>query len=407
MRDCEPEQPMRIAVIGGRGMPSDYSGIERIWEELYPLLAARGHAITAYCRPGVIDAELGMHKGVRLVTTPAPGPDAAQTLSHTRASILHAARCGDVHAGGKPFDLVALHALPPQWFVPLAKRLGLTVASHVHGLDWQRAKWKNAALGIGSCIIRAGERRMVREADAISVCAENLRDYYQTAYGKAVDVIPNGVVPDGGPATPCREPLDVHGLVAGRYVVSVGRIVPEKRIEDSIIAFLQAVEHQPALADCKLAIAGTGSGQYMDEIRRQADRSNGRVKLVGHLGANCVDGLFRLAAAYVTSSELEGLPSSVCEAMERSTPIVASDIPPHRQLLETVAHHGLLFPVGDAAASAERLRRVLLDRDLADTVAAEQKRHIRAHYSWPVLAGRFESFYREVVASRGVASRAA
>ena len=410
MPDIEPnvnDRPLRIAVIGGRGMPSTYSGVERIWEELYPQLASRGHRVTVYCRPGVIDAERGEHRGVRLVTTPAPGPDAAQTLSHTRSSLLHAARQGDVHDGGKPYDVVALHALPPQWFVPLARRLGLKVASHVHGLDWQRAKWRAMLMGIGSRIIRAGERRMVKMAGAISVCAENLADYYRVSHGRDVAVIPNGVLRDYTPPDVCMKDLAARGLEPRKYVVSVGRIVPEKRVEDSIAAFLKCVANEPALACYRLAIAGTGGGRYMEKIQAMADAAGGRVRLLGHLNADRVDGLFRCAAAYVTSSELEGLPSSVCEAMERLTPIVASDIPPHRQLLKTVAHHGLLFPVGNVDASAARLLRVLTDAALASAVAEEQKRHIRADYSWETLAVRFETFYRGVVAGDASASRAA
>ena len=160
-----PVRPMRIAAMGARGIPSNYSGIERIWGDLYPYLAARGHKITCYCRPGVIDGGRGEHAGVRLVTTGAPGGRSAETLSHSYTAMRHALTKGDVHDGGRPFDLIALHALPPQMFAAMPMRRGVPLVSHVHGLDWQREKWKRTPLGIGSRIIRAGERRMVRYAD--------------------------------------------------------------------------------------------------------------------------------------------------------------------------------------------------------------------------------------------------
>ncbi|MEL7239117.1 MAG: glycosyltransferase, partial [Planctomycetota bacterium] len=137
-----PLRPLRIAVIGGRGVPSNYSGVEHIWEQLYGLLAARGHRITVYCRPGVITGKLGTHRGMRLVTTKAFGGP-LETVTHSYASLKHACKHGDVHDDGKPFDLITLHALPPQVWAGMPRKFGIPLVSHVHGLDWQRAKWKN------------------------------------------------------------------------------------------------------------------------------------------------------------------------------------------------------------------------------------------------------------------------
>lgn len=389
-----PVQPLRIAVVGGRGMPSHYSGVERIWEELYPLLAKRGHHVTVYCRPGVIHGKEGEHRGVRLVTTSAPGGSSLKTLTHTWTSIRHAIRHGD---RGQPFDLLALHALPPQVFARMAARRGLPIVSHVHGLDWQRAKWRNTPLGIGARIIKAGERCMVRHASAISACADNLADYYRDAYGQTIEVIPNGVVPDDEPCDPCAAIMTQFKLTAGSYITSIGRIVEEKRVLDSIDAFQKLIA-DPAFNRYKFAIVGTGDGAYAKSVEAAAATSKGRIVLTGHLTNGSLDTIFRCAAAYITSSELEGLPSSVCEAMERYLPVIASEIPPHRQLLKCVEEHGAMFKVGDTTGAAAVLARVLSNSKLSETIAKAQKQHIRENYAWPVLAQRFESLYLDTVA---------
>ena len=44
---------MKIAILGTRGIPARYGGFETLAEQLATRLAARGHAVTVYCRkPG-------------------------------------------------------------------------------------------------------------------------------------------------------------------------------------------------------------------------------------------------------------------------------------------------------------------------------------------------------------------
>ena len=398
-----PVRPMRIAAVGARGIPSNYSGIERIWSDLYPYLAARGHQITCYCRPGVIEGETGEHAGVRLVTTGAPGGRSAETLSHSWTALRHALRRGDVHDGGRPFDLIALHALPPQMFAALPMRHGVPLVSHVHGLDWQREKWRRTPLGIGSRVIRAAERRMVRYADDIAVCATGLVDYFRDTYGRDTHFIPNGVMPCDENFEPDAATLRSFGLSAGGFVVCVGRLVREKRVEDAVAAFLRLKSqfpHTQRMAAAKFVVVGEGPpGGYVESLRALGGE---HVVFAGLQRGVALEALFRAAAAYVTASEMEGLPSSLLECMEYATPAVASAIPPHRQLLGGVDGYDLFADVGDVDGLARQLGRVLLDPDRAARVGAAQRRFVRANYSWPVLAERTEHLYGEAIARHAV-----
>lgn len=386
-----PARPLRIAAIGARGVPSNYSGVERIWEDLYSYLAAHGHRITCYCRPGVVEPGQGDYLGIRLVTTPCPGGRNAETLSHTWTSLRHALRHGDDADNGRPFDLIALHTLAPQWFSHLPGRVGIPVVSHVHGLDWQRQKWKRTPMRIGSRIIRHAERRMVHYASEIAVCSTNLVDYYRETYNRRVHYLPNGIIPGDAPFEPDTATLQRFGLTPGRFMVSIGRLVPEKRIEDTIAAFHLLRDR---FADLKLAIVGAAASEtYATRLR---GLGGPRVVFTGQQRGEALRTLFRSAAAYVTASELEGLPMSLLECMEAHTPAVASDIPPHRQLLTGVEGYDLLFPVGQPRTLAERLERLLTSPQRARELAAAQQRFVRAEYAWPVLAERIERLYRQV-----------
>jgi len=83
-------QPLRIAAIGMRGIPSNYSGIERGSENVYSILAERGHQITIYCRPECLSTPVDFYRGMRLVRTPALDSRSAGTVSHVCSSFLHA-----------------------------------------------------------------------------------------------------------------------------------------------------------------------------------------------------------------------------------------------------------------------------------------------------------------------------
>ena len=48
--DLHPPSPLRIAMIGTRGVPAAYGGFETAVEEIGSRLAARGHEVTVYCR---------------------------------------------------------------------------------------------------------------------------------------------------------------------------------------------------------------------------------------------------------------------------------------------------------------------------------------------------------------------
>ena len=386
-------EPLSIAVVGGRGMPSTYSGVESIWEGLYPRLVAAGHRVTVYCRPGVTD--LDEHRGVRLVTTGAPGGASAETLSHTWTALRHAARHGD--GDGRRFDVVALHALPSQVFAGLARRAARVVVSHVHGIDWQRAKWRNTPLGLGAKVIRAGERQMVKHATAVAVCAPGLADYYRDTYGLEVAVLTNGVdVDHATQADPSARVLDELGLKPGRYVVSVGRLVEEKRTHDTVAAHAQLIA-TPGLEDVKLAIVGEGPETPWLQAMRAA--AGPHVVFAGHRSGGDLEQLFRNAACYATASELEGLPMSVLEAMERRACVVASDIPPHRLMLDGAGTGELLFPVGDVSSLAGRLTRIFQASSLREELATLQRAHVRSEYTWDVLAERTAEFYAKVASS--------
>ena len=98
--------------------------------------------------------------------------------------------------------------------------------------------------------------------------------------------------------------------------------------------------------------------------------------LTGSLLAETV----RNAGLFVLPSDLEGLPLVVLEAMREEIPVVASDIPPHKQLIGE--DRGMLFKAGNLDSLVATLRQILArPADLA-TKTQKAKKYIQDNYSW-------------------------
>jgi hypothetical protein len=59
---------MRIAMLGTRGVPSVYGGFETCAEQLGVRLVERGHEVTVYSRPHLVDRRRKAYRGIRLVS---------------------------------------------------------------------------------------------------------------------------------------------------------------------------------------------------------------------------------------------------------------------------------------------------------------------------------------------------
>ncbi len=265
---------------------------------------------------------------------------------------------------------------------------GIPVISHVHGLDHQREKWK----GIGARIILQAEREMVKHASQIVTVNRSIVAYYRERYGVEAALLPNGIHPVSDDFAPDRTTLDNFGLTPGRFFVTISRLVPEKRHNDVIAAF------EKIQSDCKLVIVGEGNNSdgYVESIKTQA-ASNPNIIFTGQQSGAALQTLFRCARLYLTASELEGLPSSLLECMERKVCPIVSDIPPHSELMERVEGYDLKFAVGDVDGLARSIRLALDEPARSQKLADNARAMVRAHYTWPVLGDATEKLYRQVL----------
>jgi glycosyltransferase involved in cell wall biosynthesis len=362
---------MRIAMIGQKGVPATYGGIERHVEEIATRLAARGLDVSVYCRLYYTPADARL-EGVHLLRRPSLHTKHLDTATHVAWSTLEA-------MAGR-FDIVHFHALGPSVFAGLPRLTGARTVVTVHGLDWQREKWGKAA----QWFLRRCERPAVTLPDRTIVVSKTLRDYFRDHHRRETVFIPNGTaVPQPRPA---RKILQ-KGLVPGKYVLFVGRLVPEKGVHYLCEAFQQID------TDMTLALVGgmSFSQDYVEMLRRY---ESPRIRLLDYVFGEELEELWSNAYMVVQPSTMEGLSIALLEALSYGRCVLISDIPENREVAEECSP---MFRSQDVSDLRVQLERLLADPALVKQYEARARGHIAEHYSWDTVTADTEAVYLDLL----------
>jgi glycosyltransferase involved in cell wall biosynthesis len=214
-------------------------------------------------------------------------------------------------------------------------------------------------------------RRLLRPLDRFTTAflanSQEVRRRLHEARGIPLDRI--GVIYNGQrvpPRAPRSRPADGPG-VAG----TACRLVPEK----NLACLLQASARLRAAGfDHRIEVAGEGPLRGRLEEEARALGVAGAVRFLGPRGD--VPALLAGWDVAVLPSLYEGLSNFVMEAMAAGVPVVASDIPSNRELVEE-GRSGLLFPPDSPQALADALASLLGDALRARGLAEEAARQIR------------------------------
>jgi glycosyltransferase involved in cell wall biosynthesis len=273
----------------------------------------------------------------------------------------------------------AVHA---HWFVP--QGLSLAAASKfavgrmrlvctAHGSDvsaLRGALWSSVRRWIAS------------RCDHVVTVSDTLRNSL-VAEGCQTDnlsVIPMGVNLEGGFVPDGRKRADAE-------VLFVGRLVAVKGLDVLIRAMPQIRATHPA---ARLSIVGDGPERPRLEGMVNSLRLASCVDFLGAVEQSGLVEYYRRVTLLVLPSLEEGFGLVVVEALGCGCPVVASDLPAVRDILED-GRCGLLFRTGDSADLAEKVCELLASERLRHSLAVIGRASVLERYDWNMIGQSYLS----------------
>ncbi|WP_419818329.1 DUF1972 domain-containing protein [Glaciibacter flavus] len=361
-------RPLRIAMIGTRGVPAAYGGFETAVEEIGRRMVEQGHEVTVYCRR-TDAAPRSEYLGMKLAYLPALRLKTAETLSHSALSVAHAvtrARRADT-----AFVFNAANAP----FVPALRARGIPVALHVDGLEWKRDKWG----ANGRRYYRWAEQQAVRHADALIADAQGISDYYRTEFGIPTELLTYGApILRDAPA----DRLSELGLLPGEFHLVVARFEPENHVDVILEGYRASGATKP------LVVVGSApyAAAHTERIRSIATHDD-RIRLVGGVyDQDLLDQLYAHASTYLHGHSVGGTNPSLLRAMGAGTAVIAWDVVFNREVAGTSASY-----FSDPATLAALIDDVETQPSRFAEMAAALQSRAEANYHWDsVTAGYLE-----------------
>ena len=369
---------MKIVMIGQKGVPGKFGGVETHVTELSTRLVRAGHSVIAYARRWYTPRTVGsaMFNGIQVVRLPSLHTKCFDTITHTLIAIVHAV------IFVRP-DIYHFHGVGPSLLAWMPRILAprATVITTFHSVDRWHAKWGPLA----RFMLKLGERATLTFAHTTIAVSKTVAQYAKTEYNGTAVYIPNGITPQRVSTDPIL--LEPFGLEPFGYVLMVSRLVPHKGAHTLIEAWKLA---KPK--GLKLAIVGGSAftDDYVRQLEAQA-ASDPSIVMTGYQSGETLGAVFAGARFVVHPSTSEGLPIAVLEAMSYGKAVIASDIPENQEI---VGDYGVTFKVNDVQDLADKIVELARDPMQAAGLGHVARTFVEDAFNWDDIAAEVLSIYR-------------
>lgn len=205
-------------------------------------------------------------------------------------------------------------------------------------------------------------KTVFRFADGVILQTEQAGQFFPRAVRRKSVILPNPLNPQFTERKVCANREDL--------IVAAGRLDENKNHVMLIHAFGRIAEEYPTV---KLVIYGEGELRTKLEMLIAEKGLTDRISMPGNVN-DIADRIGR-ARIFTLTSNTEGMPNSIMEAMALGIPVIATDCPCGGPA--TLIEHGvngLLVPVGDAFALADAFRRIFEDREFEQKLRENARR---------------------------------
>lgn len=340
----------------------------------------------SHYRTGPAGGRLPFVREVRLMST--LSSRIAAVARETKAEIIHA------HSP-------LLNGLPALW---AARRLRRPFVYEV------RTFWEDAAVNHGSFaegsaryrISRRLETMVLRRADAVVAICQGIRG---EVVGRGVPadrivLVPNGVDPEWLVSRPRAADVGRRwGLGTGPVFAYIGSFSHYEGLPFLVDAAADILRQLP---DARLLLVGGGRDETV--LREAARRAGPGVILTGRIPQEEVRDLYTLVDVLILPRRRVRLtelvtPLKPLEAMAVGTPILASDIGGHRELLVD-GETGLLFKTDSRDSLIEQAVRLAGDAALRAHLSGRARKFVEAERTWDRVVAGYGAAYRDAARRR-------
>lgn len=367
---------MKIAVLGIRGLPANYSGFETCADHTTRHWVVSGHSVLVYCRKNRYRDRIKSYQGAHLRYLPQLTFKGVETLSHTFLSIL------DVCLFYRSYPYIHLYNVGNAIFLPILKLFRKKVVISVDGIEWKRDKWNEFA----KRMYKLGEQFAVQFADEIIVDNPEIEEYYQKKFGKKTTYIAYGAKILN--STPESETsfLAKYGLEPGKYFIFVGRLVPEKGTHHLIDAYKNLNTSYP------LVVIGDDHSNSEYKMKLMNENSNS-IRMLGFKFGDEYEELLSNALLYISASSLEGTSPSLLAAMGAGVCALVNGIPENKYTVEDCAY---TFEENNFQDLEAQWRYLISNPDKILEMSILGKNHVIQEYSWSKIAESYLNTFKRL-----------
>lgn len=200
-------------------------------------------------------------------------------------------------------------------------------------------------------IIALAHLHVLKRCKHLIACSKTIAQKMRDTYGVEITPIQNGVdttIFEKNPNFTRQDFCKQFSIsLDSKIFVSTNSFIPRKHNDEVVEAFLKA-----DIKDSELFLLGDG---FLLEGMRQKYAQHANVHFMGK--RSDVSLFLQNSNAFISTSDSEGLPNAVLEALACGCPVILSDIPQHKEILDILPSCGTIFPLHDAEAIRNAIRQ--------------------------------------------------
>jgi glycosyltransferase involved in cell wall biosynthesis len=363
-------KPMKIAIIGTRGIPNNYGGFEQLAGFLSQGLVEKGCSVTVYS-PHTHPYQEKIYKGVTIVHC-----NDGKSWMGAAGQFVYDFNCIS-HARRQQYDVILFlgYTSSAVWYWRYPKKP--VIVYNMDGLEWKRGKYGM----LTRQFLLYAEKLAIRHSHHFIADSPAVQQYLQQKFSVDSCYIPYGaeLITKGDDTA-----LTDFGLVEGNYCMLLARMEPENNIAMILEGFCNSN------TEMKFVVVGNTENGYGKKLQQRFGQDK-RICFAGPVyDAAKLYSLRNGCRLYFHGHSVGGTNPSLLEAMADGALIAAHDNEFNRAVLQ---QDGCYF--SSAADVAVLMKRDFTAAEKEMMITANSQK-IKECYNWPAVVHGYYIFFKSI-----------